>query len=340
MIRPPRRAGTNDPERDIKISDQLASTIVESMLTVSLPYAQVCVNGLEKYSQSQLRNMFGTVLRDPNRVVESHVPNYNPKWDVEEDFILLTYLSSCRQTGLDEFIREYGESIKPCRSRSDIDKRLHELSALSAEECDAILEKFSKKTVLEQRFYESLNTKDRTVVDRGHPRMPQIEQCDCLQVEYPDCDVSDAANEEIAKLDRLVPFMTAQLFQANDLAVLMGLNVSYTMRKRMIILGRGTQDTPVDVDLGYLTNHICAHVSRQQALLQFMPDGNFYIENVGNSMFRVSGKILKPGQYARVDANAILDFADNILVFMPNTELVAEIKGKLDDYMRHIEERV
>lgn len=329
-----------EEEKDIEISDELARTIVQAMLTVPLPYSQVCVPGLEKYSQGELRNMFGRLLHDPTRTIPFEPPSYKPPWNNEEDFILLVYLSSSTETVIDDFVREYGETLSPCRSREDIEQRLHELSMMSAEERDEILETFSRKTVLEQRFYESVTAKDRLTIDRSHLRGPQIEQCECIQNEYPDYPVTDEANREIEKLEALVPMMTEELFQANDLAVLMGTNVSYTMRKQMIIIGRGTQDTPVDVDISYLADHICPHVSRHQAVLQFMMDGNFYIENVGNSIFRVSGKIIKPGQYARVDANALLDFADNVLVFVPNGKLIKEITQKLDDHMKHIEERI
>ena len=321
-----------EEEKEIAIPDSVVSSIVQAMLTVPLPFAQVCVPGLERYSQRELERMFHQVLTNPPEAVNVSLSVSKPRWSDEEDFLLLTFRNS-GMSSVTEFLRENGQGFKACRTVADLEKRLDELGRMSKKEVDAILARLARQTVMEERFYKCAE-------GNGEVRAPQLEQCHLMPVDRPDMPLSKGVAAEIEQLEKLVPFFAAELFEVNDIALLMGMDVRFSMRQRLVVIGRATTDTSVDIDLGFLNEHICAHVSRLQATLQIMPDGNFYIENIGNSIFRVSGKIIRPKQFCKVPSGALLDFAGNILIFIPNKPLVDRIVKELNKHMRHVKARL
>lgn len=315
-------------EEDLPIDDKLVSSIVEAMLTIPLPFSQVCVPGLEKYSQLELERLFQRVLTNPPESVEVREPVRKPLWTDEEDFFLLTFRNS-KDSSLTQFMREYGSCFKACRTITDIENRMEELGRMSSEQIDEILLRLARRTVLEERFYQS-----------RHSNGPGRAQCNCTLTEFPDVEPSDEAEREIEQLQTMLPFLVDEVFRPNDLALFMGTNVRFSMRQRFVVIGRAASDTSVDIDLGFLSEHICSHVSRLQATFQLLPDGNFYVENIGNSVFRVCGKVIFPKQFCKVPPGAILDFADNILIFIPNKKLIDRIMKELNEHMRHVQARL
>jgi hypothetical protein len=67
-----------------------------------------------------------------------------------------------------------------------------------------------------------------------------------------------------------------------------------------------------------------------QVILAFVEDCNFYLENVGNRVFRVNGVVVEAGQICQLPAGALLDFSGTLLMFIPNETLVRDIRTVLE----------
>ena len=97
------------------------------------------------------------------------------------------------------------------------------------------------------------------------------------------------------------------------------------MNRQAILLGRASSLAEVDIDISTNDDNSCVHISRRQAIISFLDDCNFYIENIGKRTFRVNGVLIKPDQMARIPSFAILDFSGVLFMFIPNKRLIEEI---------------
>jgi hypothetical protein len=65
------------------IPPELASRLLAAMLSVPLPWAQVCIPGLEQYTQHKLGRMQRILLESPPEIAHAHVVS-DGAWDVSE----------------------------------------------------------------------------------------------------------------------------------------------------------------------------------------------------------------------------------------------------------------
>jgi hypothetical protein len=320
---------------DIKsMSTEMASSILKAMLSTPLPWAQVCVPGLEKYTQQQLEYMFHAMLIDPPPLRLSQIDFEPVPWEVDEDFIIFSYFGAERSDcDFDAFLEKFGAMLHPIRSKEDIKRRVAEISSLSAEEHNEIVEKFAKKTVLEERFYRS-SVAEKHGPARGLPLEPHVEQCVCINSDPVHYTLNPDVDGEIAELETLLPTMTSGIFAPNDLAVLRGESLEFHIKNRIVKIGRYPEDSIYGICLIYLNDKACRHISREQASLQLMYDGKFYLENIGNGILRVNGRIITPKQYCVVPPGAILDFSSVCMVFLPNHQLTNHLMKELEVEVR------
>jgi hypothetical protein len=223
---------------------------------------------------------------------------------------------------LTDFLHELTCVLKPHRTEDGIRSRLAYLEGRSEAERDEIIERWSQEAAFEERFFKA-----RVQPERAHT--PAVDQCTCVTWEPPPLQLNPDVDLEIAQLNALLPSLVEGLFGPCDLAVLRAEMLEFYMRERYILIGRGTMGNQISVNLGFIAPNACVHISREQASIQLMSDGHFYIENVGSAIFRANGKIIKPKQYAVLPTGALLDFCGIILLFVPNTSLVQQIVAQL-----------
>jgi hypothetical protein len=102
------------------------------------------------------------------------------------------------------------------------------------------------------------------------------------------------------------------------------------MYREDVMIGHGRIDCDVDISLKFETHRTWTQFSRMQAILVFVEDCNFYLENVANRIFRVNGIAVEAGQIRQLPASALLDFSWMLLIFIPNRTFVRESRTALE----------
>jgi hypothetical protein len=287
---------------------------------------QVALVPLEKYSQSELRRKWDEFLlhappKDLPRFRAQDVPSCLP-FDKDEDFVLLLALR--HRTPFPEMMMSYGYVFKAFRSLHSIFERLQFLETLTPAQIDAFYESYASHILSEELAAFSLQGPDADA--------RTFSQAICsFAPEFPIDPVPQVATEIGGFLTGLqgLAFCNEQL-KKTALAVLRSERNQYIMRREAVMIGRGTIDRDVDIDLTFETDRTCTHISRMQAILAFLEDCNFYLENVGNRVFRVNGVVVEAGQICQVPAGALLDFSGTLLMFIPNETLVKDIRAAID----------
>jgi hypothetical protein len=307
-----------------RVFPDLTPSALSMLFTIPLPWAQVCIPGLEKLTQQEIRDMLSRLLLTPPAGAAA-APVVFP-WDLEEDFVLVAYLQSDQTRDVLTFLGDLGSVLHPMRTLAAISGRLAYLGG-SEELQNQILERWAKESALEDRLFKSITATDSRP-EPGRIRPPHAEQCVCMEWNPPPFPLSPGVDVEIARLQGAMEELSADLFEDGDLAILRADSIEFVMRESSIVIGRGTRDTWPAVSLGFLSAEPCPHISREHACIQLMSDGSFYVENIGSSIFRVNGHVIRPKQHGQITAGALLDFAGLILMFIPNDGLVNRIMAE------------
>jgi hypothetical protein len=311
--------------RRLSLPPNVVPHLISSMLSVPLPWAQVCVPGLEKFTQNELRQMISTLLKTQPELTQFDFSSSSDSfWDLDEDVVLLSYLNSDQSVGVLEFLGDLASILKPTRTAESIESRLIYLMKAGDSEKDEMIEKWTKGAVLERRFFKSLN-QEKSVDRKSRNVSLEMERCFCLPWDSPTFSKNSEVEKEVKEIEKSLEFISTDMSQNHELGYFRSDFVQFSMRERYIVIGRGTRDTEVSVNLGFVIDQPCKHISRKQAAVQFLYDGQFYIENIGTGNFRVNGKILQPKQFALLPTNALLDFSGAILMFIPNIAFIKQI---------------
>jgi hypothetical protein len=287
---------------------------------------QVVIPPLEKYSQNDLRRKWDEYLlhappKGLPRFKPQDVPSCLP-FDKDEDFVLL--LAIRNRTQFREMMMANGYVFKAFRSMHSIFERLHFLETLTPAQIDAFYESYANHILSEELAAFSLQCSEADA--------RTFSQAICSFVpEFPIDPAPEVAKEIGGFLPGLqgLAFCNEQL-KKTVLAILRSERNQYLMRREAVLIGRGTIDRDVDIDLTFETDRTCTHISRMQAILAFVEDCNFYLENVGNRVFRVNGVVLEAGQICQLLPGALLDFSGTLMMFIPNETLVKDIRAALD----------
>lgn len=308
--------------------------LITSLMIMPINMAQLAVPGLEKFTLSHLLTMFKMYMNEPPESCAFRplsLISHDPFTD-EEDFWLITYNKFfTRETNdIAEFcdqLYELGEHIHANRSIGQIQTRMNQIKKMPKEEVEEFYTNFAKKILREEIYYMSTATTEEMARFGVKPASLLMSRCNYDPIEK--YTISEEASKEVANLSKIKEMLAQGFFESTDLAILRGRNVEFPMRREAIIIGRASQLAEVDIDVSLEGEHGCIHVSRQQAILSFLPDLNFYAENIGNGPFRVNGVIISPGEMCKLPPFAILDFAGVLLMFLPNLRFVETISEEL-----------
>lgn len=111
------------------------------------------------------------------------------------------------------------------------------------------------------------------------------------------------------------------------LAILYGRHLKQYIKKTEVILGRATDDTAVDIDLG--REGRANKVSRQQALIKMKEDGSFYLKNLGKSSIFLNGKEVARGQLLSLNSGSLIEIREMAFVFELNHKSVRKYLAKV-----------
>ncbi|EAX89789.1 hypothetical protein TVAG_366930 [Trichomonas vaginalis G3] len=309
-------------------------TLINALQNMTVYQAQLVIPSLSKYSIDCLTKNFKNALKNP----PLPTPNSHKKafqFTPEEDFWLITFLRyKGEQTYTKErFLTDTMEFVGHNHTFEEISQRLIYLNELTAKEKDTDIDQIAKNVLDEEMFYLSTEQTEEM-------RKNDIESRDLMQLRCnyaPDCklnphsEINMIISQSHVDLPILTTFDTLSAMKANDLAVLRSINVAFPIRREAIVLGRNQAYDQVDIDLSTSGPSSCPHISRKQAILSFLEDCCFYIENIGNRAFRVNGVPIYPDQMCRIPAYAILDFSGVLFLFVPNTKLIDELSRFLGD---------
>ena len=302
----------------------LSESDISSLLfaAMSLPFeqAQLIIPGLEKFTITDLKIAFSKYLKDPPQLKSpSNEILYTEPFTPDEDCALLLFLRSNKKNIID-FLEEFGQNIHPYRSLTSIKRRIDQLKKMSSKEIDQIIDKLTAEIIKEEEISmindqnEEMTKYGLTPVNFYHVKSnysPAIPRSPGKHID-----------QEIDDLMKKAPILSyggaTSDHNMEFLATLRGENVSYAMRREAILIGRATNYHEVDIDLTNERDKSIIHISRLLAIISFLQDRNFYIENIGNRPFRVNGVIINPGKICRIPQYAILDFSNVMFMFIPN----------------------
>lgn len=323
------------------VPKNIAQKIISAMMAIPYIYAQACVSGLEKYTQQQIREMYELIIHCP--------PEYSGEPDLIafpftpiEDIILLCYINKTPKLSLDDFIVEYGQFFKPIRTKSAIKRRISQLENLLPEEINDICNNFAENMAKQERLYDSIFP-DSSQIKQAPIIHPNEEQCYCLEndilesvvnIQKPNIDI------EIENIKKSALGLISKRFEINDLAIFINEHVKYSMKHKIVIIGRQSNNEYMDndIDLTFFNSMVCNHVSRAQATIRFMVDGNFYCQNIGEVPFRINGHAIMPQTIALVPNDSIFDFDNTIFLFFINYARTQHILNDLSYHKLEEEE--
>ncbi|MED6194064.1 hypothetical protein PIB30_025139 [Stylosanthes scabra] len=115
-------------------------------------------------------------------------------------------------------------------------------------------------------------------------------------------------------------FMQRAIASRGAFAVLYGRNLKQYINKSEVILGRGTDDLHVDIDL---RREGCANkISRRQALIRMEANGSFIIKNLGKNSIFLNGKEVSPGQLRGLSTSSLIEIRGLSFIFETNNKSV------------------
>ena len=319
-----------------ELSDADKEALILAVLQMPLEQAQLTIPGLEKYTLSDLYRLFEKYLHNPPKIkYDSHTKALTEKDDdftSEEDFWLLTFSRISKRTTFKMFVEEFGCYIKTHRSFSSISDRILQIGKMTEEQKEAIIENVALDIANEDVYY--LSTVQTEEMNERHLDKSNFYQVRCNYQPEKKRKPSEHINKEIDELmstiTKLPGFSSIGAMEENDLAVLRNEKVIYPMRREAILLGRASSLAEVDIDISFDDDKSCVHISRRQAIISFLEDCNFYIENIGKRLFRVNGVQIHPGNMAQLPPFSILDFSDTIFMFIPNLRFVDNVKRAMN----------
>lgn len=285
---------------------------------------QIAVPSLEKYSKSEVLGKWKKLLAGEDI---AKIPKFEPTdiesclaFDKDEDYIIVSSLRN--SMSFTEMMETFGYVFKPFRSLDSIAQRIETIKTWSREEIEYFYNAYTHDLMVEEAF-------DLSTRVQGNEDAELLALCRCsYRKEEPIVPTKESEEEMMHLMDGIqgLPFSSSL---KHVLAILRSEDHEYYMRREAILIGRGTADRDVDIDLTFETDRTCSHISRGQAILSFLDDCNFYLENIGNRVFRVNGVVIHPGRICRLKPGALLDFSGALLMFIPNERFVRDIKSDL-----------
>ncbi|KAI3920382.1 hypothetical protein MKX01_000721 [Papaver californicum] len=109
-------------------------------------------------------------------------------------------------------------------------------------------------------------------------------------------------------------------------AIFYGRHLKYYIKKPEVLLGRGTGDVSVDIDLG--REGRANKISRRQAIIKMEKDGSFYLKNLGKCSIIVNCTELPGGHRLKLSSSCLIEIRDMKFLFEVNHNLVTQYLAK------------
>ncbi|KAJ0024113.1 hypothetical protein Pint_09057 [Pistacia integerrima] len=88
------------------------------------------------------------------------------------------------------------------------------------------------------------------------------------------------------------------------------------IKKPEVLLGRGTEDVVVDIDLG--REGRANKISRRQAIISMDKVGSFHLKNLGKFSISVNNKEVAPGQSLSLNSGCLIEIRGMPFIFETN----------------------
>ncbi|MCL7046924.1 hypothetical protein MKW94_029658 [Papaver nudicaule] len=131
----------------------------------------------------------------------------------------------------------------------------------------------------------------------------------------------------IIKLEQGVnSYMQRAVASQKAFAIFYGRHLKYYIKKPEVLLGRGTGDVSVDIDLG--REGRANKISRRQAIIKMERDGSFYLKNLGKCSIIVNGTELPGGHRLKLSSSCLIEIRDMKFLLEVNQKFVAQYLAK------------
>ncbi|KAG6495045.1 uncharacterized protein LOC121992053 isoform X1 [Zingiber officinale] len=117
-------------------------------------------------------------------------------------------------------------------------------------------------------------------------------------------------------------FMNRKISVHDSFAVFYGRFMKYFFKKREVLLGRGTSEREVDIDLreeGHVNK-----ISRRQAIFKMEEDGSIFLKNIGKCPIFVNSKEVATKKRILLDSSSLIEIRDFTFMFEVNESAVRQ----------------
>lgn len=283
---------------------------------MALPFSQIhyLCNFEVDYTSNALLTHFIEILKHPlTNVRISKNKTIIVPWSTEEDFWIYC-IRNHKELESSQFLQILKSKINPTRSKREIKKRIERIRDYDEESITELINKMSDIIITDKIIAEICTVKDSHTI---------VSEYKCKKRE--DKVFPFGAHSKIIHLAQQTPDIADQYFNGDEIAILTTENLLFRLKKQYNVIGYTTPSCMVDVDLKMFIDVECYHISAKQAIIYLLDDCNFYIENIGMNIFRVNGIIIPPTKCCYLPFYSIIDFADNLFMFIPNLKLLNNI---------------
>lgn len=315
------------------ISDSELSDLITASMIYPLHKIHLKIPSLINFTERDLKLVWQRLVYD-DHYIKDHLEKTksmeqeftaNTEFTIDELYVILMCLRINANQKIEDYIRIYANVFKLSRTAHQIKEQIEIMKTWDENKKKEFLDKFFEKVESERLFSLSISDRPKDVAESGIVSK-KFAYCRCNF--NPDESFVPCSNidDEINKLGEILSYNLQQMFSPNDLAILIGENIKFSIKQQAVLLGRRTLDFDVDIDITSIVNKKCYHVSKSQAIISFLEDFNFYIENIGKRPFRVNGVLLEHGKMCMLKDGYLLDFSDCLLIFYSNVLLINEFK--------------
>ena len=266
-------------------------------------------------TKNEIQVRFKQLLKSPPKFKTDKLsPKTKINFTLEEDFLIYTYVTKYSDKDLGTILKLFKDKFYPIRTEKDILNRIEEIKNNTPEENDEIITNFARQILHDKLVCEAYENNTKSSIK---------EQQRCLKLIEDNPPFTH--DSEINLIDSYKNVIAQCKFTTHELAALISETCIVKMMRSRMTIGYSHQFYETDFDLRLASPTECCHISKKQAIISFLPDGCFYIENIGSAIFRVNGVIIPPKKVAHIPDYALLDFCDQLYIFVPNTELTTKI---------------
>ncbi|KAK4771555.1 hypothetical protein SAY87_032087 [Trapa incisa] len=199
---------------------------------------------------------------------------------------------------------------------------------------------------LESGMVHSSSAPKHIESDEDLPSFSDIEAM-VLDMDLDPDDQDFCSNEEVAWYDNAMArrtilrleqgarsYMQRAMAYHGAFAILYGQKSKHYIRKQEVLLGRGTGDVKVDIDLGKEGQF--NKISRRQAIIELKENGSFMLKNLGNKFpILVNNRPVAPGLDLRLMPNCLIEIRGMPFIFDISPSCVQQFLERTTTKQQH-----